>query len=1037
MTAEAVEQGSPQGPEFDRAKRAFLAHMRHELRTPINAIIGYSELLLEDVEGEECRGLQSDLQKVNAAGKQLLSLVNSILDSSRIEATSEIRIEQFEAEVRHGMRTTINSVVGYADIILEDAAGREDLVADLQRIRSAGERMLSLTGDFLSLWQHQRQGLDLGDADGFQMAQQAVATIRPLAEDQARGEVEGGCLLVVDDNETNRDLLSRQLQKEGHRVLLAENGRRALDLLNTEDFDLVLLDILMPEMNGYQVLQRIKADKDWDHLPVIMLSALDDMDSVVRCIELGADDYLTKPFNPVLLRARIGACLDKKRQRDRELAYLEELRQEREKSLRELLEDQFRLPAKILGNTRLAVQLRSQAEAAAANSEHLLILGEAGTEKQTVAQLVHEKSCRAPGPFLRLDCAKVPAVVQDGEGSLLLEVAQMSALFGHQTGAFSFARSNRAGYIELAEGGTLVLENVERLTPAVQERLLAYLRTGKVRRLGASQEVSRDTRLIALSHNRLGDEHGFGAELHNFLSRQVITVPPLRGRKRDLMAWVDHFIALYGSHLGKEVNGITKEAMNIILAYDWPNNMEELEGVLQRGVRLADGPVLTPEQIFIGLVSTEPRYRLDLLKLPFLRRALESRLYPDLLKVAAMVLFGLVLLSALFGPQEVGSNLSLVLAWSIGWPFLMVGIFFAGRFFCNICPLGSPGHFLQRRWSLRLKVPNLVKQYGLYGAALGFVLISWVEQVTSMDKAPAATAILLISIAALATTVNMLFERAGWCRYLCPLGRMVGAYATLSLVEMRTNPAVCTAECKTHACYTGVGGAKGCPMYEGAFALQSNEACKFCAECLKSCENKAIRLNLRFPASEVWALREHSILLARFVPILMAAPLSVYIRGTELYRQSLGALPFEEPVYFVFILGLALGIWAAMSLAAAALGEPLVKGSAWLPYAFLPLAMAGEMVRQLKPLFLDSGALLPTLARQFSLGNWQFAHFSGAEALRGTQTALLLLGALASMYLAYRLTVRYRPLTRGFARLPLFLLVGLLGLLYGLLLLEG
>jgi class 3 adenylate cyclase len=146
-----------------------------------------------------------------------------------------------------------------------------------------------------------------------------------------------GCVLVVDDNEVNRDLLARRLQRQGHAVSVAEDGFQALEMMRSQPFDLVLLDIMMPQMNGYQVLEHLKADEKLRYIPVIMISAVDDIDSIVRCIELGAEDYLSKPFNPVLLKARIGACLEKKRLRDKEQAYLQKLAQEQEKSERLLL----------------------------------------------------------------------------------------------------------------------------------------------------------------------------------------------------------------------------------------------------------------------------------------------------------------------------------------------------------------------------------------------------------------------------------------------------------------------------------------------------------------------------------------------------------------------------------------------------------------------------------------------------------------------------------------------------------------------------
>ena len=329
-------------PESHLTKKAFLAHMRHELRTPINAILGYSELLLEEVEEKGHPNFVPDLRKINAAGKQLLILVNAILDQSKIDAQSEIDIDKFESEARLGLRTPVTSVIGYVGILLEDAETEEYnyIIPDLQKIRSAAERLLTLITDILSLWQVQanKAELNMETSESFQIVREAVSTITSLEED--RGLVpaaEGGRLLVVDDSETNRDLLSRRLTREGHTVSVAENGRRALELLKTESVDLILLDILMPEMNGYEVLMHLKADESLSHIPVIMLSSLDEVDSVVRCIEMGADDYLTKPFNQVVLKARIGACLEKKWLRDREQTHLEQLRLEREKSERLLI----------------------------------------------------------------------------------------------------------------------------------------------------------------------------------------------------------------------------------------------------------------------------------------------------------------------------------------------------------------------------------------------------------------------------------------------------------------------------------------------------------------------------------------------------------------------------------------------------------------------------------------------------------------------------------------------------------------------------
>jgi sigma-B regulation protein RsbU (phosphoserine phosphatase) len=218
------------------------------------------------------------------------------------------------SKLLHDLRTPLNHILGYTEMLIEQAKeqGRDDFVPDLQTIQGGGKQMLALINDnFHSIRSPETR--------------EAVAAPRkkhsaPIEQEPA-GEAstkEQGSLLIVDDVEANRDVLSRRLERQGYAVATAEDGRQALEKLCAENFDLVLLDIMMPEMDGYEVLQRLKTDETLRHIPVIMISALSELDSVVRCIGMGAEDYLPKPFEPTLLKARIGACLEKKRARDRE-----------------------------------------------------------------------------------------------------------------------------------------------------------------------------------------------------------------------------------------------------------------------------------------------------------------------------------------------------------------------------------------------------------------------------------------------------------------------------------------------------------------------------------------------------------------------------------------------------------------------------------------------------------------------------------------------------------------------------------------------
>lgn len=294
------------------AKRS-MSFVRHELKTPINAIIGYSEMLLEETaeRGGAAQGLRADLENIHSAGREMLAIVN--------DTKLEIDVENFSSNFRHAIRTMINTVVGYTEMLLEDAqdSSGETFVSDLMRIQIASKQLFSLIDEFVKFGKLEVDGSGPEQYESESLPAAAGEPPPLLPDGQAALQAQG-TILVVDDNEMNRDLLSRHLKKQGYSAELAENGRKAFEIMKTRRFDLVLLDMMMPEINGYEVLQMLKSDKAYNDIPVIMLSALDEIDSVVRCLDAGAEDYLTKPFEPALLQARIGSCL-KRRQSDKAL----------------------------------------------------------------------------------------------------------------------------------------------------------------------------------------------------------------------------------------------------------------------------------------------------------------------------------------------------------------------------------------------------------------------------------------------------------------------------------------------------------------------------------------------------------------------------------------------------------------------------------------------------------------------------------------------------------------------------------------------
>jgi class 3 adenylate cyclase len=287
------------------ADSATLRHLRHELHTPLNHIIGYSEMLLEDIAVSGQAALGPGLRRLHQEARRLLGLTDGFLGDSRAH-----RDEIDLSALASAAAAPIGSMLDTLDALQRDArdADANTASADLDRIAAAVRALAGM----------------LAGGGGVQTTAPVPSPARETTA-AAVPAAPGGVILVVDDNAENRDILARRLAREGHEVVLASGGRDALELLRERRIDLVLLDVMMPDLDGRAVLQQLKADPAVRELPVLMISALDEQDSVVRCIELGAEDYLPKPFDPVLLRARIGACLEKKRLRDRETEHLHQL----------------------------------------------------------------------------------------------------------------------------------------------------------------------------------------------------------------------------------------------------------------------------------------------------------------------------------------------------------------------------------------------------------------------------------------------------------------------------------------------------------------------------------------------------------------------------------------------------------------------------------------------------------------------------------------------------------------------------------------
>ena len=305
-----------------KSHSSILSHLRHELRTPINAIIGYSEMIIEEIEEVNLDvEYVAQLEEIRAYGVELLTLIDTFLNpitlpGDQLDLAKIVNNPELKIKLAKPTQLVINNCQQLATSI------ERDFVDDLEKINTAANNLLQEINE-LSKTPHQFT-LEVSEAKSLEIeaivGNSSISTLhteKPLNTSQYT-------ILIVDDNATNRDLLSRQVLAQGYQVATAADGREAIQMIQTGAYDSILLDIIMPEINGYEVLQWIRASA-WRNIPTIMISALDRVDSAIRCIEMGAADYLAKPFNPTLLKARLGACLEQKRLRDLESSYLEQL----------------------------------------------------------------------------------------------------------------------------------------------------------------------------------------------------------------------------------------------------------------------------------------------------------------------------------------------------------------------------------------------------------------------------------------------------------------------------------------------------------------------------------------------------------------------------------------------------------------------------------------------------------------------------------------------------------------------------------------
>jgi DNA-binding NtrC family response regulator len=381
---------------------------------------------------------------------------------------------------------------------------------------------------------------------------------------------ESATILIVDDEPLNVDLLAQELEAAGYRTLAAASGEQALALATSRAPELILLDVMMPGIDGYETCRRLKAAEATRAIPVIFLTALRETFDKVRAFRLGAVDYVTKPFELEELLARVGVHIALRREID--------AHRRSKATIRALVDEQH--GDEMIGDSPALARVREAIAQVAPTDSTVLIQGETGTGKELAARAIHAASARRERPLIKLNCAALPRELVESE------------LFGHEKGAFTGAIAQRRGRFELADGGTLFLDEVGELPPEAQAKLLRVLQDGEFERVGGTRSLRADVRVIAATNRDLHAEVGAGrfrADLYYRLNVFPIVLPPLRERREDIAPLLAHFAEQTAHRLGRAIDGIAPAFVGRATAYPWPGNVRELHNVVERALILWRG----------------------------------------------------------------------------------------------------------------------------------------------------------------------------------------------------------------------------------------------------------------------------------------------------------------------------------------------------------------------------------------------------------------------------------------------------------------
>ncbi|MEI6702142.1 MAG: cyclic nucleotide-binding domain-containing protein [Deltaproteobacteria bacterium] len=590
------------------------------------------------------------------------------------------------------------------------------------------------------------------------------------------------------------------------------------------------------------------------------------------------------------------------------------------------------------GVTKWAVELNALLKKLSGERQHVLVLGEAGTETKLAANLIHYYDQEHPGPLLYLDCGNPPPVqrerahLQDhSSDTLYKEMAQEDALFGHASESGGYGKGDRLGLLELASGGVLLLDNLEQLTQRVQMQLLQALTAGK--------DADRKVRVIASSRIPESQDE-LDPSLREVVAEATVIIKPLRERKKDIPAIAMLFLEEYNRKFSKKNEKFSVEAMNMLIEHSWPLNSLELRQVVERAVASSQHDRIEADQIFLNLPNFAMTGKFNLLRISRLDTIIRHRWFPLGLRLATVPFILFLTIYTLLGPEK--ENVANLIVWAVWWPFLILSIAFTSRSWCSYCPLPIMADSLSLFRSGFKAIPAFLNKYGVWCGVIGFVLIIAIEHLTDMFNSPRATGMLLLSILGGAILTTLLYGSRSWCKHLCPLGSMIGHAASLSILEVGSNPNVCSTQCQTLDCIKD----NNCPMGLHPASAALTRECVLCLACVKSCQHRSARLNLRMPWQQLIGRGKWEWSVSICALLLVAAVLAIRGSQSEPLGSLLGILSPERPVLLHEVVNLFLIMFLFLGSFSLAAGFPfsinwrrnlLISGYPYIFIAFVGL----------------------------------------------------------------------------------------------------